>query len=122
MLIAVWIVSGLLALAYLFSGANKAFRPHEKVKLTMEFAEDFAPWQVKLIGVLEILGAIGLIVPELVHFAMILTPIAATGLVLLQIFAIVVHLRRKDDPKRLPVNIILLLLALFVAVARFAGV
>jgi uncharacterized membrane protein len=122
MLIAVWIVSGLLALAYLFSGANKAFRPHDKVKLTMEFAEDFKPWQVKVIGILEVLGAIGLILPELFHIAVILTPIAASGLALIQVFAIIVHIRRHDDVKRLPVNVVLLLLALFVAIARFAGV
>jgi uncharacterized membrane protein YphA (DoxX/SURF4 family) len=122
MLIAVWIVSGLLALAYLFSGANKAFRPHEKVKVTMEFAEDFAPWQVKVIGILEILGAIGLVLPELLHIAVILTPIAAVGLALLQIVAIIVHIRRHDSPKQLPVNIVLLVLAIFVAVVRFAGV
>ena len=122
MLIAVWIVSGLLALAYLASGGMKVLRPHSKVKLTMEFAEDFAPWQVKVIGALEVLGAIGLILPELLHIATILTPIAATGLVIVQVFAIVVHVRRHDDPKRLPTNVILLLLALFVAIARFAGV
>jgi uncharacterized membrane protein YphA (DoxX/SURF4 family) len=122
MLIAVWIVSGLLALAYLFSGGAKVVRPHSKVKLTMEFAEDFAPWQVKVIGILEVLGAIGLIVPELTHIAPILTPIAATGLVVIQVVAIIVHLRRHDSPKGLPVNIALLLLALFVAIARFAGV
>jgi uncharacterized membrane protein YphA (DoxX/SURF4 family) len=121
MLIAVWIVSGLLALVYLFSGGNKAFRPHDKVKATMEFAEDFAPWQVKSIGILEVLGAIGLILPELLHIAVILTPIAAAGLALVQVFAIVVHIRRHDDAKRLPVNVLLLLLALFVAIARFAG-
>jgi uncharacterized membrane protein len=122
MLIAVWIVSGLLALAYLASGLMKALRPHEKVRVSMEFAEDFAPWQVKLIGIVEVLGAIGLILPELLHIAVILTPIAAVGLVLVQVFAIIVHLRRHDDPKRLPVNVILLLLAAFVAIVRFAGV
>jgi uncharacterized membrane protein len=122
MLIAVWIVSGLLALAYLVSGGTKALRPHAKVKLTMGFAEDFAPWQVKVIGVLEVLGAIGLILPELLQIATILTPIAATGLALIQVFAIIVHVRRHDDPKRLPVNVILLVLAVFVAIARFAGV
>jgi uncharacterized membrane protein YphA (DoxX/SURF4 family) len=122
MLIAVWIVSGLLALAYLFSGANKAFRPHEKVKVTMEFAEDFAPWQVKAIGILEVLGAIGLVLPELLHIAVILTPIAAVALAVLQIVAIIVHVRRHDSPKQLPVNVVLLVLAIFVAVVRFAGV
>jgi hypothetical protein len=122
MLIAVWIVSGLLALAYLFSGGTKVVQPHEKVKLTMTFAEDFKPWQVKTIGVLEVLGAIGLILPALLSIAPILTPIAATGLAIIQVGAIIVHVRRHDDPKRLPVNVILLLAAVFVAVARFAGV
>jgi uncharacterized membrane protein YphA (DoxX/SURF4 family) len=122
MLIAVWIVSGLLALAYLFSGGNKAFRPYDKVTVTMDFANDFRPWQVRVIGILEVLGAIGLILPALLKIAPILTPIAATGLVLVQIGAIIVHIRRHDSPKQLPVNVILLLLALFVAIARFAGV
>jgi uncharacterized membrane protein YphA (DoxX/SURF4 family) len=122
MLIAVWIVSGLLALAYLFSGGTKVVQPHEKVKLTMTFAEDFTPWKVKTIGVLEVLGAIGLILPALLSIAPILTPIAATGLAIIQVGAIIVHVRRHDDPKRLPVNVILLLAAVFVAVARFAGV
>jgi uncharacterized membrane protein YphA (DoxX/SURF4 family) len=122
MLIAVWIVSGLLALAYLFSGGTKLFSPYEKVKVSMSYAEDFKPWQIKLIGAVEILGAIGLILPVLLNVAPILTPIAATGLAIIQVGAIIVHLRRHDDPKGLPVNVILLLAAVFVAVARFAGV
>jgi len=122
MLIAVWIVSGLLAFAYLGAGGTKIIRPHDKVKATMDFAEDFTPWQVKAIGVVEVLGAIGLILPELLHIAVILTPVAAIGLALVQVLAIIVHLRRHDDPKRLPVNIILLLAGVFVAIVRFAGV
>jgi hypothetical protein len=88
----------------------------------MTYAEDFKPWQIKLIGAVEILGAIGLILPVLLNVAPILTPIAATGLAIIQVGAIIVHLRRHDDPKGLPVNVILLLAAVFVAVARFAGV
>jgi hypothetical protein len=122
MVIAVWIVSGLLALAYLFSGGTKAVRPYAEVKKTMEFAEDFAPWQVRVIGIVEVLGAIGLILPPLLHVAPVLAAIAASGLAVIQIGAFVVHLRRHDDPKRLPVNVILLLLAIFVAVLRFSGV
>jgi DoxX-like family len=122
MLIAVWTVSAVLALAYLISGGTKAIRPYEKVKVTMDFAEDFAPWQVRVIGIIEVLGALGLILPELLHVAIILAPIAAVGLAVVQVLAIVVHLRRHDDLKRLPVNVVLLALAVFVAVARFAGV
>ena len=120
--IAVWIVSGVLALGYLVSGATKALRPHEKLKSRMSYVEDLRPWQVKLIGALKLLGAIGLILPELVHIAVILTPIAATGLALIQVFAIILHVRRHDPIKALPVNLVLLLLAVFVAIARFAGV
>ena len=122
MLIAVWIVSGLLALAYLVSGGAKIATPHEKLKTTMTWSEDFATWQIKVIGIIEVLGAIGLIVPELTHIAPVLTPIAAVGLAVVQGVAIVIHLRRHDDPKRLPANIVLLLVAVFVAVVRFAGV
>lgn len=122
MLIAVWIVSAFLALAYLFAGGNKVIRPYEGVKTTMKFAEDFAPWQVKLIGVVEVLGAIGLILPPLVNVAPVLAGFAAAGLVLVQVVALIVHLRRHDPVKQLPVNVLLLVLALFVAIARFAGV
>jgi uncharacterized membrane protein YphA (DoxX/SURF4 family) len=122
MLIAVWIVSGLLALVYLGAGGTKLLRPYEQVKTSLEFAEDFKPWQVKAIGAVEVLGAIGLILPELLHIATILTPIAAVGLALVQVLAIVVHIRRHDNPKRIPVNVILLLAAVFVAIVRFAGV
>jgi DoxX-like family len=122
MLIAVWIVSGLLALAYLAAGGTKALRRRPKEAVTTEFSADFEPWQLRVIGILEVLGAIGLILPELLNVAVILTPIAATGLAVIQVFALIVHLRRHDDPKRIPVNVVLLLLALFVAIARFAGV
>ena len=88
----------------------------------MEFAEDFAPWQVKVIGILEVLGAIGLILPDLLHIATVLTPIAATGLTLIQVFAVACTCVVTTTPKAFPANVVLLLLALFVAVARFAGV
>jgi uncharacterized membrane protein YphA (DoxX/SURF4 family) len=121
-LIAVWIVSGLLALAYLASAAMKIFTPHDKLKVSMPWVEDFRPAQVKAIGIVEGVGAVGLILPALLNIAPVLTPIAAAGLAVIQIVAIVVHVRRGDDPKRLSVNVILLALAIFVAVARFAGV
>jgi hypothetical protein len=122
MLIAVWIVSGLLALGYLASAAVKILRPHDKIVETMEWATGWAPWRVKALGIIEILGAVGIIVPPLVGIAPVLGPIAAVGLVLYQVAAISVHVRRHDDPKGLLPNVILLVAALFVAVVRFAGV
>jgi uncharacterized membrane protein YphA (DoxX/SURF4 family) len=121
MLIAVWIVSALLALAYLFSGGTKVFTSYEKVQDRMTWTSHAKPWQVKVVGILEILGAIGLIVPALTGIVPVLTPIAAAGLALLQLVAIVVHVRIGEGKKIAP-NVVLLLLALFVAIARFAGV
>jgi uncharacterized membrane protein YphA (DoxX/SURF4 family) len=73
---------------------------------------------IKARGVLEILAAIGLILPAALDIAPILVPLAATGLVLMMIGAIIVHSRRKET-QALPINIILLLLAAFVAWGRF---
>jgi uncharacterized membrane protein YphA (DoxX/SURF4 family) len=121
MLIAVWIVSGLLALAYLVSGGTKVFTGYDKVQDRMTWTVHALPWHVKVVGVLEILAAIGLIVPELTGILPILAPIAASGLVLLQVVAIIIHIRIGEGTK-IALNIVLLLLALFVAIARFAGV
>jgi uncharacterized membrane protein len=117
--VAVWIVSGLLAAAYLFAGLNKATQPKTKLVTSLPWAADFTPGTIRLIGIVEVLGAIGLILPWLTGIAPVLTPLAATGLVIVQVLAAVVHVRRKEA-KVLPINTVLLLLALSVAVVRFA--
>ena len=118
--IAVWIVSGLLAAAYLFAGTNKATRPKDKLVDSLPWAEDLSPATIKFVGIMEILGAIGLILPWLTGIAAVLTPLAATGLVILQLLAIIVHLRRREA-KVVPMNTILLLAALFVAILRYSA-
>jgi uncharacterized membrane protein YphA (DoxX/SURF4 family) len=120
MLIAVWIVSGLLALAYLVAGGTKVFTGYDKIQDRMTWTSHAKPWHVKVVGVLEILGAIGLIVPILTGILPILAPIAASGLALLQVVAIVIHFRIGEG-KKIGGNVVLLLLALFVAIVRFAG-
>ena len=75
---------------------------------------------VKAVGLVEILGALGVILPWLTGIASILTPIAAIGLVVVQIGALRVHLVRNEH-QPLPANMLLLLLAAFVAVGRFLG-
>jgi uncharacterized membrane protein YphA (DoxX/SURF4 family) len=118
MLVAVWIVSGILAALNLFAGASKVLTPKEKLQPRMGYVEDFSAWQVKAIGTAEVLAAIGLIVPPLTGILPILAPLAAVGLVVLQLGAIIVHVRRGEQ-KGIGVNIAILLLALFVAPARF---
>jgi len=63
----------------------------------MAWAEDFSPVATRLIGIAEILGALGLILPLLTGIAPILTPIAAVCLAVLMVGATVVHVRRKES-------------------------
>ncbi|MCB0007584.1 MAG: DoxX family protein [Anaerolineales bacterium] len=116
--IALWIVSGLLALAFLMAGGMKASQPKSALADRMGWVNDFSDTQVKIIGALEVAGAIGLILPWLLDIAPILTPIAALGLVLTMLGAAIVHLRRGETQMIVP-NIVLGLLALFVALGRF---
>ena len=121
MLIAVWIVSGLLAFAYLFAGGSKILTGYDKIQERMTWTSHSKPWVVKVVGILEVLGAIGLIVPVLLGILPVLTPVAASGFVAIQLVAIVIHIRIGEG-KKIGANVVLLLLALFVAIARFAGV
>lgn len=99
MLIALWIINGLLALAFLAAGSMKLFRPKAALQsMGMAWTEDFPDAAVKLVGAAEIVGAVGLILPLLTGIAPLLTPIAATALALLMLGAVVVHLRRKETP------------------------
>ena len=112
-----WIIQGLLAAAFLMAGVMKMTQPKEKLGEQMAWVEDFSANQIKLIGLLEALAAIGLIVPPLVN-APILTPLAAVGLVLTMIGAAVTHLRRGEN-QMIGINVVLFLLAAFVAYGRF---
>jgi len=120
--IALWIVQGLLAFVYLAAGGLKVVRPREQLVATgrLDWMKDNSDAAVKAVGAVEILGALGLILPEATGIAPILTPIAAVGLVIVQICALRVHLTR-NERQPLPANVILMLLAAFVAVGRFAG-
>ncbi|MFI7589323.1 DoxX family protein [Spongisporangium articulatum] len=117
--VVLWVVAAALAVAFAGAGLMKIAQPAEKlIAGGMGYVEDFAPPVIKLIGVLEVLAAIGLVGPPLLGFAEILTPLAATGLVLLMIGAIITHARRGETPM-IVVNVVLLALAAFVAWGRF---
>lgn len=94
--IALWIINILLALVFLSAGAMHAFRPRQALAETMAWTADSSDAMVKTIGALELLGAIGLILPLATGIAPILTPIAAIGLAIVMIGAIATHARRKE--------------------------
>lgn len=116
-----WIAQILLALAFGISGVSKATQPREKLATNMAWVNDFSATQVRIIGVLELLAAIGLILPALTGILPVLTPLAAVGLVLTMIGAAYTHYRR-NEAKIIPVNLVLLLIAAFVAYGRFVAV
>lgn len=116
--IVLWVVQGLLAAAFLMAGSNKLMRSKEQLKPMMAWVEDFSPPTLQVIGTIEVLGAIGLILPAVTGILPVLTPLAAVGLVLTMLGAAATHLRRGEYPL-IGINAVLLLLALFVAYGRF---
>lgn len=118
--IALWIVTALLALAFAAAGALKLSQSKEKLAASgMGWTDDYSPTMIKLIGAAELLAAIGLVLPALTGIAPILVPLAATGLVIVMIGAILTHARR-NELQAIGINAALLALAAFVAVGRFA--
>jgi len=118
--ITLWIVGVFLAIAYLAAGAMKMVRPHESLVAnhSMAWAADVAPPAVKAIGFVEVIGALGLILPQATGIAEMLTPLAACGLIVFQLAAALTHARRKEY-SYLPINVVFAAAAVFVAAGRF---
>jgi len=116
--IAIWIIQGILAAMFFAAGIMKATQPQEKLAASMPWVNDFPAWGVKLIGMAELLGAIGLIVPYLTGIAPVLTPMAAMALALIMVLAAVYHLRKKEY-RPIGFNLVLLVLLLIVAYRRY---
>jgi uncharacterized membrane protein len=106
-----------LALAFLLAGVMKARQPRQKLATSMGWVEDFSDTGVRTIGVLEILGGVGLLLPAVTGVATVLVPLAAAGLALLMVGAAATHRRRGELPM-IGINAVLLLLAVVVAWAR----
>jgi uncharacterized membrane protein YphA (DoxX/SURF4 family) len=117
--VALWIVQGVLAAFFGAGGVVKATRDRKRLfDDGMTWVEDFSAGGVKAIAVLEILAAIGLILPAVTGIAPVLTPMAAVGLGLLMAGAAVVHFRRGEIPY-IGVTLALMAVALLVAWGRF---
>jgi len=118
--IALWVIQVILALAFAMSGIAKLSQPKEKLAEQMPWVNDFSQNTVRIIGALELLAAIGLILPAVTGILTFLTPLAALGLVLVMLGAIVTHLGRNEYPM-VGVNVVLLILALIVVYGRFVS-
>lgn len=118
--LALWVVAGLLALVFLMAGMMKTTQPVEKLRERLAWVDDFSSGTVRLIGVAEMLAALGLVLPPLVDVAPLLTPIAATGLSLTMLGAAFTHARRGGEGQMIMGNVILLARSAFMAIGRFS--
>ncbi len=113
----VWIIQGILALMFLLAGLMKSTQSKEKLSKSLPWVNDFSLQTVRFIGVSELLGAIGVIIPQLTGIFPILSPIAAIGLVVVMILAASHHIR-KNEFKEIAFNAVLLILSAIVAYYR----
>ena len=119
--IALWIVQGLLAAMYLMTGSMKAFQPAKvRENPQMTWAKNRSHGFIRFVGTSELLGALGLILPLVTGILPWLTVLAAVGLTIIQVLAIFQEHLPKKEYNVIPVNIVLLALAVFVVVGRWA--
>jgi uncharacterized membrane protein YphA (DoxX/SURF4 family) len=119
--IALWAAQVLLAVAYIMAGGMKISQPMAGLAaMGMGYATALPEAFVRFVGTMEILGAIGLILPAATRILPILTPLAAVGLSVVQVSAIVLHATRGETAMTLPVNLLLLALSLFVLWGRWS--
>jgi uncharacterized membrane protein YphA (DoxX/SURF4 family) len=116
--LALWIVQGILCFAFLMAGGMKVFA-YEKFKKMGESKATrplgLSKGLVTFIGVCELAGAAGLVLPPATGIAPVLTPLAALGLATITLLAVIFHVRRKESPVA---PLVLMLLACFVVYGR----
>lgn len=115
--VGLWVVQGLLAVAFLMAGFMKSTTPLDQLGAAMPWVLNVPGALVRFIGVSELAGGLGLILPAATRIKPILTPIAALGLVTIMVLAALVHVAY-GELGALPVNFVLGGMAAFVAWGR----
>jgi hypothetical protein len=118
--LALWAIAGLLAVVALTGGVTKVFVRKEKLAAAPGggWTGDASVGFVKTLGVLELLAAVGLILPAVVDIAPVLVPVTAVCWVFLMVGAMVTHGRR-GEAKFVVLNLLYLAVAAFIAWGRF---
>jgi uncharacterized membrane protein YphA (DoxX/SURF4 family) len=115
--IALWVIQALLAAFFFAAGAAHLLMPLTRLKASAPWTEDVGGPLTSTIGFLELLAALGLVLPGITHVATVLTPLAAIGLVLIFLGAIALHVRR-GETKVIVMHIAVVALALVVVWGR----
>ena len=115
---AVWVFQVLLALMFLAAGIRHLIITEQKIKERPDdIIADFTILQVRWIGLLELLGAIGVILPWWIKIVPILTPISAIGFSITMIVALGLFLKHRVF-RRAPLQIVILIMSIIVAIVR----
>jgi uncharacterized membrane protein YphA (DoxX/SURF4 family) len=115
--VALWIVQVLLALVFLMAGVTHAVMPVAQAAASSPWMADVPLWFARFVGIAELAGALGLVLPAATRRSPWLTPLAAVGLVLVMALAIPFHIMR-GEANVIGVNIVVAALAAFVAWGR----
>lgn len=94
----IWIGLGLLAALFTVTGAMKLLVPRERLQTRMHWAASWPRWRIRLLGLAELAGALGLVLPYATGIAPLLTPVAAVCLGLLMVGAVQTHIRLGESP------------------------
>lgn len=114
-----WAIQILVAAAFLYSGINKSIYSEQKLVAIGQTGVDGLPLTLtRFIGIIEILGSIGLIVPAALNILPKLTAVSAIGFAIIMVLAARIHYQR-HEPKNVVNNLILLLLCALIAWYRF---
>lgn len=119
--ITLWVAQVILAAMFLMAGIMKSTQPIEELGKSLPWVNDFSLGLVRFIGISELLGGIGLLLPALLRIKPIFTPLAALGLFSIMVFAFVYHIT-KGQYQVLGFNLILGAIALFIAWGRYKKV
>ncbi len=115
--ILIWLLQFGLAIPFLIIGFLKITKPVSELAYMIPWVNDFPTTMVRFIGIFELLGGTGLILPSLLRIKPILTPLSAMGIHILMILAFFYHLS-KNEIHALILNAIIALLALCIVLLR----
>ncbi|WP_271856020.1 DoxX family protein [Patiriisocius marinus] len=115
--IVLWIAQGLLAVMFIMAGIMKATQPVEALAESLPWVTSTPLGLVRFIGISELLGGLGLLIPSIFRFKPMLTVWAALGLALIMVLAAGFHATRGEFPN-IGMNVVLIGIALFIVWGR----
>lgn len=115
--IGLWVVQVLLFGMFLMTGFMKLSQPIAELSNMIPWVAEVPSSMVRFIGISEVLGALGILLPALIRVKPSLTPLAGLGLAVIMLFALIFHIARGEF-EAIGMNIVLGLIALFVAWGR----